>query len=48
MVEYLSCSLEANLSEESMAMKLYRKINTKLQSLHRQNEFPNTKLRRLL
>ena len=48
MVEYLSCSLEANLSEESMAMKLYRKINTKLQSLHRQKEFLNPKLRRLL
>ena len=48
MVEYLGCCLDANLSGESMAMKSLRKIKTKLQFLHRQNEFLNPKLRRLL
>ena len=31
-----------------MAMKSFKKINTKLQLLYGQNEFLNTKLRRLL
>ena len=35
MVEYLGCCLDANLSGKSMAMKFLRKINTKLQFLHR-------------
>ena len=48
MVEYLGCCLEANLSRESTAMKSLRKINTKLQFLHRQNEFLNPRLCRLL
>ena len=48
MVEYLGCCLDANLSGESMAVKSVRKINTKLQFLYRQNEFLNSKLRRLL
>ena len=48
MVEYLGCCLDANLSGESMAMKSFRKINTKLQFLYRQNEFLNPNLRRLL
>ena len=48
MVEYLGSCLEADLSEESMAVKPLRKINTKLQFLYRQNEFLSPKLRRLL
>ena len=48
MVEYLGCCLNNNLSGESMAMKSLTKINTKLHFLHRQNEFLNPKLRRLL
>ena len=47
-VEYLGCYLDANLSGESMAMKSLKKINAKLQLLYRQNEFRNSKLRRLL
>ena len=48
MVEYLGCCLNNNLRGESMAMKSLTKINTKLHFLHRQNEFLNPKLRRLL
>ena len=47
-VEYLGCCLDANLSRKSMAMKSLRKINTKLQFLHRQHEFLNSKLRTFL
>ena len=47
-VEYLGCCLDANLSGESMAIKSFRKINTKLQFLYRENQFPNPKLSRVL
>ena len=47
-VEHLGCYLDANLSEESMAMASLKKVNTKLQFLYRQNEFLNPKLHRLL
>ena len=47
-VEYLGCYLDANLSGESMAMKSLKKINAKLEFLHRQKEFLNAKLDRLL
>ena len=47
-VEYLGSYLDANLSVESMAMKVLKKINAKLQLLYRQNKFLNPKLRRLL
>ena len=36
MVEYLGCLLDANLSGESMATKVLKKINAKLQFLYRQ------------
>ena len=42
------CCLDANLSGESMTVISLRKVNTKLQFLHRQNEFLDPKLRRLL
>ena len=48
LVEFLGCSLDANLNRESMVMKSLRKINTKLQFLYRQNRFLNPKLRRWL
>ena len=35
MTEYLFCCLDANLSGQSMAIKTFRKINTKLQFLYR-------------
>ena len=48
MVEYPGCCLDANLSGESMAMKSLKKIDTKLQFLHNQNEVLNPKSSRLL
>ena len=36
-VEYFGCCLDANLIEESIAMKSLRKFSTKLQFLHSQN-----------
>lgn len=39
MVEYLGCSLDTKLIEESMAMKSLGKIRTKLQLFYRQNHF---------
>ena len=48
MIECLGCCLDANLSGKSMVMKSLRKINIKLQFLHRLDEFLNPKLRRLL
>ena len=47
-VEYLGCCLDANLSGESMAIKSFRMINTKLQFLYRENQFLNPKLSRVL
>ena len=47
-VESLGCYLNVNLSGESMKMKSFKKINTKLQFLYKQNEFLNPKLHRLL
>ena len=44
----LVCCLDAKLNSKSMAMKSLRKINAKLQLLYGQNEFLNSKLRRLL
>ena len=47
-VEYLGCCLDANVSGESIAIKSFRKINTKLQFLYRKNRFLNPKLSRVL
>ena len=47
-VEYLVCCLDANLNQESMAMKSLQDFNTRLPFLYRQNEFLNLKLGRLL
>ena len=48
MAEYLGCYLDANLREEPIAMKSLRKISTKLQFLHSQNEYLTPELIRLL
>ena len=44
LVEYFGCCLDANLNQESMAMKSLKDFNTRLQFLYRQNEFRNLKL----
>ena len=46
MAEYLGCYLDANI--ESIVMKPLRKISTKLQFLHSQNEYLTPELLRLL
>ena len=48
MVNYLGYCLHANLSGESKPMKSLKQVNTKLQLLYRQNEFPNLELCKLL
>ena len=48
MVKYHSKERIDNLSEESIAMKSLSKISTKLQFLHRQNEYLTPELLRLL
>ena len=48
MVKYHSKERIDNLSEESIAMKSLRKISTKLQFLHSQNEYLTPELLRLL
>ena len=48
LVKQFGCYLDAKLSGKSMEMKSLKKISAKLQSLCRQNEFLNPKLRRLL
>ena len=48
MVKYHSNKRIDNLSEESIATKSLSKISTKLQFLHRQNEYLTPELLRLL
>ena len=47
-VEYLGCYLDSNLNGESMARRVLKKINTKLNFLWRQSNYWNYSLRRLL
>ena len=47
-VEYLRCYLDSNLNGESMARKVPKKINTKLNFLWRQSNYLNYSSRRLL
>ena len=47
-VTHLSCLLDATLSEESMALKVINKINSRLRFLYRKNRFLSPSLRRLL
>ena len=46
MAEYLGCYLDANI--ESIVMTSLKKISTKLQFLHSQNEYVTPELLRLL
>ena len=45
---HLSCVLDETLSEESMALKVINKINSRLRFLYRKNRFLSPSLRRLL
>ena len=45
---YLCCSLNETLSEESMALKVLNKINSRLKFLCRKNRFESLSIRRLL
>ena len=47
-VSYLGCILDEDMSGESMATKVLRKINSKLRFLYRKNRFLTSSLRRLL
>ena len=47
-VAYLGCILDETMSGESMTLKLINKINSRLKSLHRKNNFLTLALRRLL
>ena len=47
-VEYLECYLDSNLNDESMARRVLKKINTKLNLLWRQGNYLNYSSRRLL
>ena len=47
-VEYLGCYLDSDLSGESMARRVLKKINTKLNLLLRQSNYLNYSFRRLL
>ena len=47
-VKYLGCILDESLSDESMALNVIDKINSRLKFLHRQNRFLTPPLRRLL
>ena len=47
-VEYLGCYLDSNLSGESMALRVLKKIDIKLNFLWRQSNYLNYSSRRLL
>ena len=47
-LEYLGCYLDSNLSGESMARRVLKKINTKLNFLWGQSNYLNYLSRRLL
>ena len=47
-VEYFGCYLDSNLNRESMARRVLKKINTKLDFLWRQSNYLNYSSRRLL
>ena len=47
-IEYLGCYLDSNLNGESMACRVLKKINTKLNFLWRQSNYLNYSSRRLL
>ena len=47
-VEYLGCILDANFTGELMAIKVLKKVNSKLSFLYRQSKFLDPYLRRLL
>ena len=47
-VTYLGCILDETMSGESMALKVIKKINSRLKFLHRKNKFLTPALRRLL
>ena len=47
-VTYLSCILDETLSEESIAIHVVKKNNSRLRFLYRQNKCLNVSLRRLL
>ena len=47
-VKYLGCILDESLSDESIALNVIDKINSRLKFLHRQNRFLTPPLRRLL
>ena len=47
-VEYLGCCLDSNLNGESMASRVLKKINTKLNFLLRQRNCLNYSFRRFL
>ena len=47
-VEYLRCYLDSNLNGKSMACRVLKKINTKLNFLWRQSNYLNYSSRRLL
>ena len=42
-VEYLGSHLDSNLSGESMATKVFEKVNAKLKFLYRQNKYAKNK-----
>ena len=46
-VTYLGCSLDKNVSKESMALKFINKINNRLRFLHRKNIFLSQPLCRI-
>ena len=46
-VTYLGCSLDKNVSKESMALKFINKINSRLRFLHRKNIFLSQPLYRI-
>ena len=47
-VAYLGCILDETMSGESMALKVFNKINSRFKFLHRKNKFLTPALRRLL
>ena len=47
-VTYLGCILDETMSGESLALKVIKKINSRLKFLHRKNKFLTPALRRLL
>ena len=47
-VDYLGCTLDESLTGETMAIKVIKKVNSRLKFLHRQNRYLTPPLRRLL